>query len=177
MRKRKRLWHVPPAQVGNGAWFFLTVCCATRGRAQLDKREIFNVMSAAVEYYVAAGKWRVGIFLAMPDHWHALAEFPDPSDMANVVRNWKRFVAKRTGVVWQDGFFDRRLRTLSDILEKWEYIRSNPVKAGLVPSPEAWRYSWMGDENVLSAWGRAGCPWAAGFGSGALGITRHHPAD
>ncbi len=150
MPQRKHLRHVPPAHVENGAWFFLTVCCATRGRAQLDNRETFEVMSAAVEYYTAAGRWRVGVFLAMPDHWHALAAFPDTSNMASVVRNWKRFVAKRTGLIWQDGFFDRRLRTRSDFVEKWEYVRMNPVKAGFVRRPEDWRYVWIGRENAAS---------------------------
>ncbi len=113
------------------------------------------VMSEAVEYYVVAGTWWVGIFLAMPDHWHALVAFPDPGEMSKVVRDWKRFVAKRTRIVWQDGFFDRRMRTRSDLAEKWEYITWNPVKAGLVRRAEDWPYVWMSDD-----------------GNGAFGATR-----
>ena len=83
------------------------------------------------------------IFLAMPDHWHALVAFCGTNEMTKVVRDWKRLVAKRADVLWQDGFFDHRLRTRSSAIEKWQYIRWNPVKAGMVGTPEEWLYVWM----------------------------------
>lgn len=142
---RKHLYHTPPAWVRNDALFFLTVCCAKRGLSQLDKPDVFTVMSAAVEHYVAAEKWWVDIFLAMPDHWHALARFGAIEKMGEVLRDWKRFVAKRADVVWQDGFFDHRLRTEDSAAEKWHYIRMNPVRKGLVLEPEDWRFVWMSE--------------------------------
>ena len=101
------------------------------------------MMSSAIEHYLAAEKWWLDLFLAMPDHWHALATFRDVSEMAGTIRDWKRFVSKQAGVTWQDGFFEHRLRTHESANEKWHYIRLNPVRKGLVPEPEDWKFVWM----------------------------------
>jgi putative transposase len=43
---------------------------------------------------------------------------------------------------WQrGGGYDRNLRSVADIYEKIEYVHANPVRRGLVESPEAWRWS------------------------------------
>lgn len=49
-------------------------------------------------------------------------------------------MATKYGIQWQDGFFDHRLRTDESAAEKGNYIRMNPVRAGLVENPEAWPY-------------------------------------
>ena len=41
---------------------------------------------------------------------------------------------------WQSGGFDRLLRTSESIHEKWNYIRENPVRAGLVQHWKHWPY-------------------------------------
>jgi len=45
------------------------------------------------------------------------------------------------GELWQPRFFDRALRTVKEYNEKVEYIRLNPVRAGLVSRREDWRWS------------------------------------
>jgi hypothetical protein len=44
---RKRLYHTPPS----------SVCCAERGRAQLNQPAVFAMMTEAIEHYVTAGRW------------------------------------------------------------------------------------------------------------------------
>jgi len=41
---------------------------------------------------------------------------------------------------WQEGFFDHLLRNGESYSQKWEYVRMNPVRAGLCERPEDWRY-------------------------------------
>jgi hypothetical protein len=41
---------------------------------------------------------------------------------------------------WQPGGFDRLLRTSESIHEKWNYIRENPVRAGLSTHWKQWPY-------------------------------------
>ena len=41
---------------------------------------------------------------------------------------------------WQPGGFDRLLRTSESVQEKWNYIRENPVRAGLVAQWKQWPY-------------------------------------
>jgi putative transposase len=42
--------------------------------------------------------------------------------------------------LWQRGFFDHLLRNSESYVEKWEYVRQNPVRAGLVTRWEEWLY-------------------------------------
>ena len=41
---------------------------------------------------------------------------------------------------WQKGFFDHVLRHGESYSQKWNYVRANPVRAGLVSHPEDWPY-------------------------------------
>ncbi len=80
----------------------------------------------------------------MPDHLHALISFDwergdGPRD---AIQNWKRFTARKFGIEWQRDFFDHRIRSESDLGNKWIYIRENPVRAGLVDSYDAWSHVW-----------------------------------
>ncbi|MGD1019727.1 MAG: transposase [Verrucomicrobiia bacterium] len=42
--------------------------------------------------------------------------------------------------VWQREFFDHVLRSEESYAEKWEYVRQNPVRAGLTARVEDWPY-------------------------------------
>ena len=41
---------------------------------------------------------------------------------------------------WQKGFFDHVMRSGESYSEKWNYVRNNPVRAGLVSESDAWRF-------------------------------------
>jgi REP-associated tyrosine transposase len=41
---------------------------------------------------------------------------------------------------WQEGFFDHVMRSEESCDEKWEYMRQNPVRAGLCGQPDDWPY-------------------------------------
>jgi len=45
----------------------------------------------------------------------------------------------RSGSVWLDESFDRIVRDEQEFLEKWNYIRMNPVKKGLCELPQDWQ--------------------------------------
>ncbi len=143
--QRKRLFHTPPSWLNSDEMFFITICCAKRGVNQLAQDKIFPVMIGALEHYIRSAKLWVHLFLVMPDHLHTLMTFPPEEQMGKVLRDWKRFIAKEAGVVWQDGFFDHRLRREESLEEKAHYIRMNPVRAGLVAEPKDWKYVWSHD--------------------------------
>src|SRR6266571_281480 len=48
---------------------------------------------------------------------------------------------RTTGAVWQPRYFDFICRRTRDFSNKLEYIHNNPVQAGLVARPEAWKWS------------------------------------
>ena len=42
--------------------------------------------------------------------------------------------------LWQPGFFDHVLRNDESYSQKWEYVRENPVRTGLVVRAAEWPY-------------------------------------
>jgi putative transposase len=55
--------------------------------------------------------------------------------------NWKHFHARKHGIVWQEGYFDHRLRNDErgeQLLAKINYIRQNPVVDGLCAKASDW---------------------------------------
>jgi len=49
---------------------------------------------------------------------------------------------KHIGKVWQDGRYDKLMRDEKEFDQAWEYIRQNPVKAGLSKTPEDYPFFW-----------------------------------
>ena len=98
----------------------------------------------ALDFYRAKGIIFPRLAVVMPDHIHLIASFLESADMAKSIRNWKRWTAKDTGIVWQDEFFDHRLRNEAEITEKMQYVAMNPVRKGLCESPDDWpfRMTW-----------------------------------
>jgi hypothetical protein len=64
---------------------------------------------------------------------------PSVSDGTPVRKTWK----------WQEGCFDRLLRSDESLSDKWEYLRQNPVRAGLVANPEDWPFQFASTGDKL----------------------------
>ena len=63
--------------------------------------------------------------------------------MSELIRGWKRFHTRTNYVVWQEGYFDHRLQADQrgeELFAKMDYIRQNPVAAGLCAKAEDWRW-------------------------------------
>jgi len=80
----------------------------------------------------------------MPDHLHALLSFPPNESMSSVISDWKRLHACKHQVAWQEGYFDHRLRDDErgeQLSRKIDYIRRNPVAAGLCADIADWPWT------------------------------------
>ncbi len=82
----------------------------------------------------------------MPDHLHMLIGVPGDGELSKLVRDFKRITARTAKINWQRNFFDHRLRHDESETEKFEYIRENPVRAGLIGPNDDWPYVLIGDE-------------------------------
>lgn len=92
----------------------------------------------------------VGRFVIMPDHVHLFVVLPpDGPRLEAWVKALKSVLGKsllQIGITkphWQEGFFDHVLRSPESYSKKWEYVRHNPVRAGLVETSEDW--PWQGE--------------------------------
>ena len=140
---RKQLSHEIPLTAMTGPEdevFFVTICCLPRGINQLAWPEVWRKIDDSLQHRESVGDMHVRLVLAMPDHLHGLFSFCGKKPMAKVIADFKSWVAKSTGVRWQRDFFDHRLRGLETASEKANYIRNNPVRAGLVSQCEDWPY-------------------------------------
>jgi putative transposase len=137
---RKRLDHTIPTFAEWDATYFLTICCLPRHANTLCEPERAARIFESVRIYETLGKWSVCLMLLMPDHLHALVDFPFWGDMGRIVSNWRRYLSRHLGVSFQRNFFDHRLRQDESHDEKWKYIKLNPVRAGFVKNPEDWPY-------------------------------------
>jgi putative transposase len=140
LSERRRLYHVPPAWVESSSLYFVTICCERRGVNQLCLPKTGDSLLESAAFYHERQRWWIDTFLLMPDHMHALLAFPKTEYLGTVARMWKGYQTKRLGIGWQEGFFDHRIRSNESAGEKRDYIRMNPVRAGLVASVEDWPY-------------------------------------
>ena len=114
-----------------------------------------SVQSVLLDVWQNTKGWVVGRYTIMPDHIHffcAPTEYP-PSDFHVWMACWKRMVSNRFPCphalpLWQRDCWDTQLRCGESYAGKWEYVRANPVRRGLVESAEAWPY--QGGLNVLT---------------------------
>ena len=163
MPARKRLNHRGPLSIDvPSAWYFITICAAERcnyGRAGSMKPPSTPFMTFAMEISDAARfrhvcwKWRLALFLIMPDHIHFIARFPDAGSdaavsskppyrgMEYVIADFKRWLSTKHSLRFQRDFFDTRLRDDAHFAEEYDYILANPVRKGLCANPAGWPYS------------------------------------
>ena len=139
---RQALPHAWPPWVNTDAVYMLTVCCTPRHRNQLCRPDVFPDLRRCLRLHDDRGEWEFVAAVAMPDHLHVLARVPPGTPLGRMVTAWKRFTARCHGVTWQRDFFERRLRSTDHVDAKREYLRQNPVRAGLVDHPEDWPYFW-----------------------------------
>jgi len=94
----------------------------------------------SLEAYQELGRWRLHTLVLMPDHLHLLATIPPSTDAQRTVVQWKRYMSRVSDVRWQQDFFEHRLRAGEHFEAKREYLRQNPVRAGLVAAPDEWPF-------------------------------------
>ena len=145
---------------GNGDLHFITCSCYRRqpllGSAR--RRDLFLIVLEEVRQryqFVILG------YVVMPEHFHLLISEPQDSTPSKVMQALKLGFARRVlhemrscrnaaqsalfdrtpQHIWQKRFYDFDVFTKKKWEEKQRYLHRNPVKRGLVESPELWRWS------------------------------------
>ena len=116
----KRIWVDWPI-------YFITTCTVER-RAILACKEIAE---------------------SLIDEWRCRAEL-DAKELPLFMQKWKQWTSKRAmrelkldARLWQEEFFDHLLRSGESYSQKWDYVKENPARAGLVDRSDAW--PWQGE--------------------------------
>ena len=149
---------------GGGDLHYLTFSCYQRrpllGSAK--RRDLFlRVLEQVRRRYRFVG---LG-YVVMPEHVHLLLSEPDGQSLSVAMQALKLSFARRVLAeqkrrrnprqaalfppgpqhIWQARFYDFNVWTERKRIEKLRYIHRNPVRRGLVESPELWRWSSFRD--------------------------------
>ena len=134
--------------------YFITFCVEHR-KSVLANRRAWEICRASFD---KLDQWTILAAIAMPDHLHLVAapaadREASVSAFAKWFKRWFNEAYSNRGLSaaegddkswrWQEGCFDRLLRSDESLSEKWEYLRQNPVRAGLVEDPDDWPYQFQ----------------------------------
>jgi len=136
--QRQKLPHALPSWVRQGARHFLTLNCQHRETNSLCRGDVAAQLLKSARYYEEIGRWYLWLMLIMPDHIHLIATFDLERGLRRIMQAWKGYQKRKLHIEWQSDFFEHRLRNGDEFIEKAHYVRMNPVRKGLIHSPDAW---------------------------------------
>jgi putative transposase len=134
--------------------YFATTCAFHR-RSILASEKVAKILTEEWRSAQNRHGWAIGRYVIMPDHVHFFCSAElDAKSLPVFMQAWKQWTSKRiarelsfAGTVWQEEFFDHVLRSTESYSQKWDYVRENPVRAGLVRKSGDW--PWYGEIESL----------------------------
>ena len=141
---------------GAGDLHFITCSCYRR-RQMLGTEQRRDLFLTVLEQVRRRYQFVVLGYVVMPEHIHLLISEPQEMTPSTVMQALKLGFARRVIAeakrcklaatdaasqrVWEKRFYDFNVWTAHKRVEKLRYMHRNPVKRGLVASPELWRWS------------------------------------
>lgn len=131
---------------GDGTYFVTASTWEKQSLLQSDR--MAKLFVDVLFHYQNQGKYRLHEFVVMPNHFHALLTPLLPVTLEKAVQFIKGGLSYRSrkelgfiGEIWQTSFHDHRVRDANEYSRFRHYIHMNPVRRGLVPTPEECPYS------------------------------------
>ena len=131
--------------LATGPLYFVTFCTHERQRF-LANDEVHTAFVLFAKRAKDNLNVAVGRYVIMPDHVHLFVRGDYNFRLGPWIGALKQALAKAgmlsraKGQIWEEGFFDHVLRSNESYSQKWNHVRENPVRAGLVKSAADWPY-------------------------------------
>jgi putative transposase len=124
---------------------FVTFSCYQRAPL-LGTAQARNIFEQTFEQTRQWYGFYVAGYVVMPEHVHLLISEPERAKLSVALQMLKQNVARRLrspegGLLWQPRYYDFNVWSEPKRIEKLRYIHRNPVKRGLVRSPDDWAWS------------------------------------
>lgn len=142
---------------------FITASCYRR-RPHLGQAKIRDLFVQVLEQVRQRYQFVIVGYVVMPEHFHLLISEPESANPSVVIQALKLGVVRRilsarerrekriaqeegfwasrvSQHFWQARFYDYNVWNARKQAEKLSYIHRNPVRRGLVESPDQWRWS------------------------------------
>jgi putative transposase len=138
----------PPrlSRVFNGCPLYFVTFCTHQRKRFLACDEIHEAFILFAKRAENAFNVAVGRYVIMPDHVHLFVRGDYNFKLGPWIGALKQALARAAmlsrakGQIWEEGFFDHLLRSNESYSQKWNYVRENPLRAGLVKSAADWPY-------------------------------------
>jgi putative DNA methylase len=102
------------------------------GRCELRDGECRGILEQCMRHDDGL-KYRLGEFVIMPNHVHALLQMLSGQELSETMKAWKSVSARRMGKhvgregsFWMEEYFDHAVRSEQSLNRFVEYIRQNP---------------------------------------------------
>ncbi len=151
--------------------YFITINAIKH--AHLFKREIIKrILIDSFHYLRTDERMKLFVFVVMPNHNHLIAKFSEKYPLSDVMRDFKKFTARKIYAhyqaendtkalafirdedkpvkqeykVWEDGYDARDIFSIKFLQQKMDYIHHNPCQPQwkLVEKPEDYLWSTAG---------------------------------
>ena len=110
---------------------------AGEGSCVLRNPQLSGIVSKSLLHFNSK-RYVLESFVIMPNHVHVLFTAIEPFKLEQIVKSWKGFTAlkinkslKKSGIFWQEDYWDRMVRNDRHLQKCHEYIIQNPIKAHL----------------------------------------------
>jgi putative transposase len=135
--------HTESGQILSSSRTFFVTTKTSMGRALLQSERNATLFVDVLRSYAHEGKFKVHDFVVMPDHVHLLITLSDQLTIEQAMQLIKGGFSYRvkkehgySGEVWQRGFWELRVEDQDSFARHREYIAQNPVRKGLVDTPD-----------------------------------------
>jgi putative transposase len=125
-----------------GCLHFVTFSCRNRAPL-LSTPQACEAFEQTLERVRRWYGFYIAGYVVMPEHVHLLITEPERAILSLAMQMPKQNVAPQLrepegGSLWQPRYYDFSVWSEAKSIEKLRYIHRNPVRRGLVPSPELW---------------------------------------
>ena len=135
--------HLPHLEVPD-ATYFVSFSCLHKRELPPEARDLVMAQIRSLDKDTID----LDAAVVMPDHAHAIFRLIGTLSLTQILKSIKgrtahriNEISGRQGQVWTQESFDHIVRGEAEWEDKMEYVRRNPVKKGLVASPE--HYKWL----------------------------------
>ncbi len=149
-----------PRELQDGARYHVTAR-ANRKEMILNEESMKELFLSVVRRAKKKYEFRMENFCVMGNHFHFVIQ-PGRGESLSAIMRWilsvfamaYNRISNFTGHVWGCRFFSRIIAGLRNLVEVFEYIDENPVRAKQVEDRKDWRYGGLwhrraGDRSLL----------------------------
>jgi putative transposase len=126
--------------------YFVTIVASSRRKVFLERHVAESTLDCLLRLRREM-RFKLYAYCLMPDHFHALVGAGDSGKTLGEICGAFKSLSTHAywrwheGRLWQHQFFDHIVRNEQDFFETLEYIEMNPVRKGLIYTPDKWPYT------------------------------------